>query len=170
MNEIFFIATGGTFDRATRETGVSPKDSILKKYLEKEIKPHFKFSVAVPFLKDSRDITDADLKKLSKIINESSAHKIVIIHGTCTMAETGLYLKEHLLPSQKTIVLTGAFKYFNQDYPDGFFNLGFACANALSLSPGIYLCINGKTWLPGELYKDIVNNRFEDSPKISNED
>lgn len=170
MNEIFFIATGGTFDRATRESEVLPKDSILKKYLEKEIKPHFKFSVTVPFLKDSRDISETDLKKLSTIIGESPVKKIVIVHGTCAMAATAIYLKEKLLNLQKTIVITGAFKYFNQDYPDAFFNLGFACANVLTLSPGIYLAMNGKIWLPGESFKDVANNRFEDSPKISNED
>ena len=47
-------------------------------------------------MKDSRTITDEDRSAMINVIQESTATKFIITHGTYTMPDTARYLKTHL--------------------------------------------------------------------------
>lgn len=119
---------------------------------------------STPFQKDSREIRHRDRQALLEEIRASRHKRIIITHGTYTMPDTALYLKEHL-PSGagKTVILTGSFiplrGFADSDAP---FNLGYAVANVQALPPGIYLCMNGRVFDPEKVDKNRLDARFEE--------
>lgn len=71
-------------------------------------------------MKDSRDITNNVRNKILKIIEDCLEESIIIIHGTCIMAEIALYLEQYLSNKSlyKKIVITGAFYHFDGFAPN----------------------------------------------------
>ena len=70
---------------------------------------------------------------------------IVIVHGTDTMPATAAVLGPHFDGAAgKTIVLTGAMVPYAIGASDALFNLGFACACAQTLPPGVWIAMNGR--------------------------
>jgi len=120
-----------------------------------------KFIYDTPLWKDSRDITDDDRKMLLKIIEKDSSQKIIITHGTYTLAETARFLKEHLSKIKQTIIFTGSLiplvGYKNSDAPE---NLLYALEQISSLPWGVYVCMNKKTFLAEEAAKDLKTGQF----------
>lgn len=97
-------------------------------------------------MKDSRALTTEDRQNILRAIEESNTDKILITHGTHTLADTVEYLEENLKDKNKTIVFTGSFTPL-KDFAlsDAPFNLGYAIARVEELPAGIYSCINKKT-------------------------
>ena len=58
------------------------------------------------FLKDSLDIVAQDRESIVRAIENASHNRVVITHGTDSIAETATFLESYSLG--KTIVLTGA--------------------------------------------------------------
>lgn len=112
-------------------------------------------------MKDSRQLTKDDRKEILKRIEETPYKKIIITHGTYTMPDTARLLKANLKRNDQTIVLTGSMIPIKGFSPsDGTFNLGYSLAQAQKLEPGIYVCMNGKTFSPEEVMKTISEGRF----------
>jgi len=112
-------------------------------------------------MKDSRAIDQNDRNKLLKIIEESPDQKIIITHGTYTMPDTARFLKANLKRNDQVIILTGSFIPIKGFSPsDGPFNLGYAVAQLDKLQPGIYVCMNGKTFNPEEVIKLMSEGTF----------
>ena len=80
---------------------------------------------------DCNEMTDVDREMIRKSCTESSWERIVITHGTDTMADTARYLGEAV--KDKTTVLVGAMIPFTFGSSDGLFNLGAALAFAQTL-------------------------------------
>lgn len=162
---IHFIATGGTIDASyfpPRETAVPNAASAVPDFIRDVIKPHFAASFETLFLKDSRDITAAMLRKLAAAIREAPAPAIIVTHGTSMMARTAEYLSAQLKGGDKVVVLTGAMVPFRDIVrSDGGFNLGYAVAACGILEPGVYIAMNGKVFKAGEARKDERAARFE---------
>jgi L-asparaginase len=148
-DKIHFILTGGTIDSTTkgRERDVLLEHSAVPEYLRNlNLHPGLKFSEL--FMKDSREITDIDREKILQIIQRSHETKVIVTHGTYTMAETARFLKRHISRKDQVIILTGAMiplKFENSDAP---FNLKYALEQVGTLSPGIYVCMDGRTSTP----------------------
>lgn len=166
-SRIHFIMTGGTVDsvwNGARDTVVVSEHSVLPEYfgeLRRNLKFYELFEFSEVCMKDSRQITEEDRKAIADCIEKSAATKVIIAHGTYTMPDTARYLKEHLKRKNQTIILTGSMvpiKGF--DFSDGPFNLGYAFAQAQILSPGIYLCMNGRVFDPEEVHKNVDEGRF----------
>jgi L-asparaginase len=104
-------------------------------------------------MKDSRDLTKENLQNICTAI-ENSHHKIFIItHGSYTMPNTAKFLQKNLKDKDKVIIITGAMIPLEGFSPtDASFNLGFAIAESQNLTNGIYVCMNGKMFLPDEIY------------------
>lgn len=112
-------------------------------------------------MKDSRDLTKEDLNKVLETVEKSPYQKIIITHGTYTIADTGRFLKANIKRDDQTIILTGSFIPINGFSPsDGPFHLGFALAKLGHLEPGIYVCLNGKVFMPEEVMKISSEGRF----------
>lgn len=166
-NKVHFVITGGTIDsvwNGARDTVVVSEHSVLPEYFG-ELKRNLKFYESLEFsevcMKDSRQINEEDRKAIVECVEKSDATKVIVTHGTYTMADTARYLKAHLKRKDQTIILTGSMvpiKGF--DFSDGPFNLGYAFAQAQKLSPGIYLCMNGTVFNPEEVQKNVDEGRF----------
>lgn len=109
---------------------------------------------------DSLDMGTEERKIIAYQCNRCDYSNIVITHGTDTMAETALYLSEHVT-EPKTIVLTGAMiPYAFGTSSDGFFNMGSALAFAQALDPGVYIAMNGKYFHAGSVKKNKSTGYF----------
>ena len=110
---------------------------------------------------DSLDMGTEERKIIAYQCNRCDYSNIVITHGTDTMAETALYLSEHVT-EPKTIVLTGAMiPYAFGTSSDGFFNMGSALAFAQVLDPGVYIAMNGRFFASGSVKKNKSTGYFE---------
>jgi L-asparaginase len=127
---IHLIMTGGTIDShydANKDTVVPNKKSILPDYV-KGLKLYEKTEFTEICMKDSRNLTQKDLKNILSAVQKNHSKKIIITHGTYTMPDTARYLKHNLKRNDKTIIFTGSMlplSFTNSDAP---FNLGYSIA------------------------------------------
>jgi L-asparaginase len=159
---IRFLTTGGTidkiyFDEKSRyEVGESQVRHILAEGLV-----GFEYDVVSLFRKDSLDLTDADRAAIRRYIEEDTAERYVITHGTDTMVETAKVLQGL---GGRTIVLTGALAPARFRHTDAIFNVGMAVAAVQLAPPGVYIAMSGEIFSPGEVVKNRERNRFERIP------
>ncbi len=165
--KILIVLTGGTIDskfEPTRDTIVPSEQSIIAPYLMK-LKLYNEFLFEKVCMKDSRELTLEDRKKMIGAIRKSGCTKVIITHGTYTMVDTAQYMADNFKKS-KTIVLTGSMiplEGFSNS--DASFNLGYAIASIQHLPKGIYICMNGKVFKPENVDKNRLEGRFEEKKK-----
>ncbi len=157
MIDIF--TTGGTIDKvyfdANSEFEIG--DSLVAELLaESNIRDGF--SVTGLMRKDSLEMTDEDREAVRAAVSRCSAERVLITHGTDTMADTGRAL---LSVRDKTIVLTGAMQPARMRRSDAVFNIGFAWAAARLLPHGVYIAMNGEVFEAGSVRKNLKAQRFE---------
>ncbi|UPT73774.1 MAG: asparaginase [Elusimicrobiota bacterium] len=147
------VVTGGTFDKEYDElTGtLSFRETHLPEMLALG-RSRLKTRVQVLMMKDSLLMTAADRKKILSACRRAPETRIVITHGTDTMAETAAVLGKAL--SGKTVVLTGAMRPYRFGSSDGLFNLGSALSFAQALPPGVYVAMNGLVFSWDDVRKD----------------
>jgi L-asparaginase len=109
---------------------------------------------------DSLEMTDADRQIIVEQSRKCKEDRIVITHGTDTMEETARVLGQASL--EKTIVLTGAMVPYKFGSSDGLFNLGSALAFAQTLSPGVYIAMNGRYFSWDNVKKNKKLGEFEE--------
>jgi L-asparaginase len=161
-NTILFLLTGGTIDSfydGTKDTVIPHEDSILPQYI-KNLKLYDQTNFFQICMKDSREINTEDRENILQMIEKTSSHQIIITHGTYTMPDTAKYLKANLQRSDQSIIVTGAMIPNEMIHSDGPFNLGYSLAQVKQLPPGVYICMNGKTFTADEAAKDIAQGRF----------
>jgi len=155
------MVTGGTFDKEYdeldgslyfRETHVPEVLKLGHCYL--------KVVIDTIMMKDSLTMTDADRQRILECCQQSAEDRIVITHGTDTMADTARLLGKSI--STKTIVLTGAMIPYRFGSSDGLFNLGSAIAFAQSLPPGVYVAMNGRYFTWDNVFKNKQLGVFQE--------
>ena len=109
---------------------------------------------------DSLSMTETDRKKILDECQTSMEDKILITHGTDTMAETAKLLGQHI--KDKTIILTGAMIPYAFGSSDGLFNLGSALAFLQTLPHGVYISMNGKYFHWDNVRKNKEIGLFEE--------
>ena len=159
ISKLLIITTGGTIDKiyfddkSDYQVGEPQISQILH-----AMDVAFEFEVAALMRKDSLHITDADRQLIRSAIAASDVSHVLITHGTDTMVETAVELRD--LPG-KTIVLTGALNPARFRDSDAIFNIGCAVGAVQALPPGVYIAMNGKVWNPEHVCKNRSQNRFE---------
>lgn len=158
---IRILVTGGTFDKEYdmingkldfEETHVPEMLKLGRCTLDLEIR--------TVMMIDSLEMTDTDRELLLHNCKNAPEDKILITHGTDTMAQTAAYIaKENL---NKTIVLTGAMIPYKFGSSDGFFNLGAALAFAQTLPAGVYVAMNGRYYNWDNVVKNKKTGYFEE--------
>ena len=126
--------------------------------LLKEARVTLSFEVETIFQKDSLEMTEADRMLVRQKVENASEDRILITHGTDTMVETAKMLK--LIPD-KIIVLTGALAPAKFRVSDAVFNIGCAVTAVQTLPEGVYIAMNGRIFQPGQVRKNMEENRFE---------
>ncbi len=158
---IRIFITGGTFDKEYNElTGqLYFKDTHMHDLLEMG-RSHLDVEIRTLMMIDSLQMTDEDRELIAHQCLHCDEERIVITHGTDTMADTAEFLQQRV--SDKTIVLTGAMIPIKFGSSDGLFNLGSALAFAQTLPPGIYVAMNGKYFNAGNVRKNRETGSFEE--------
>ncbi len=157
---ILILVTGGTFDKEYNElTGeLFFKDTHLQEMLKlgRNLVPVRSHTL---MMADSLQLTDADRQEIVYFCNISEETKIIITHGTDTMAETAKKLAAQIV--DKTIVLTGAMIPYKFGSSDGLFNLGSALAFVQTLPTGVYIAMNGSYFEANNVRKNKQDGIFE---------
>ena len=120
----------------------------------------FDYAIESLMKKDSLEITDTDRELILAKVLASNADRILITHGTDTMAQTAEVLNA---ATDKTIVLTGAMQPARFRDTDAIFNIGCAIGALQSQPAGVYLVMNGQVFEAGKVQKNRDAQRFEKS-------
>jgi L-asparaginase len=157
------FATGGTFDKEYDElTGrLYFKDTHLPEML-RLARCKLGVSLRTLMMVDSLDMSEADRRIVVESCRSCAESRIVVTHGTDTMAETARALAAARL--EKTIVLTGAMIPYAFGSSDGLFNLGSALSFAQVLAPGVYVAMNGRVYRGEKVRKNRDAGVFEEVP------
>ena len=166
MEPIRILVTGGTFDKEYNELtgelffqGTHTGDMLRlgRCLLEVEIE--------TLMMIDSLQMTDDGRRMILERCLAVAENRIVITHGTDTMAETAAVLGAGL--TGKTVVLTGAMVPYTFGSSDGLFNLGTAMAFVQTLGEGVYVAMNGRCFPWDSVRKDKKKGIFESVPGMS---
>jgi L-asparaginase len=159
--KIRVFATGGTFDKEYNELNgnLEFKDTHLNEIL-KLGRCKVEVKVTTLMLMDSLDMTNSNRKVILENCKETEEDRIVITHGTDTMADTAKLLGKSI--KNKTIVLTGAMIPYKFGSSDGLFNLGAALAFVQSLPHGVYVAMNGRYFKHDNVRKNKTTGEFEE--------
>lgn len=159
---IQIFVTGGTFDKEYNfVTGqLYFKDTHLHEMLERG-RCTLNIDLKTLMMVDSLEMTESDREIIIFNCQKSLSNQILLTHGTDTMELTAKALAQSGI-SDKTIVITGAMiPYAFGNSSDGFFNLGSALAFVQSLTPGIYIAMNGRCYLWNQVTKNTSTGFFE---------
>ena len=156
------LVTGGTidgFDYEWESDAPKKKKSRIPTILRhaRITHPH---AITVLFLKDSRFISISDLEKIADACRSCKEKRIMITHGSITMASTAKYIAKKKLG--KTIVISGAITPVATLSSDSKFNIGFAFAAAQSLPQGVYVAMNGRIFPASNVRKNLKTQYFEE--------
>jgi L-asparaginase len=156
------LVTGGTFDKEYDEINgrLFFKDSHLVEMLALG-RSRLDADIRTLMMIDSLEMTDADRAIIAEQCLAAPGDRIVVTHGTDTMAETARYLEARV--TEKTVVLTGAMIPYKFGSSDGLFNLGSALAFAQVLPHGVYVAMNGLYFSAGRVQKNRKTGFFEES-------
>ena len=164
MLKVNVITTGGTIEKVYSEqtSTVENLDNQIYRYLGRLRLPDCDVSVVPLMNKDSLEMTDADrtaiLELVKQMLSERSA--VVITHGTDTMVQTGLYLKQELPGLRVPIVLTGAMTQLGFVGSDGLQNLTESLFAVRVLGPGIFVVMHNQAFPIDRVRKDRETSRF----------
>jgi L-asparaginase len=156
---IHVITTGGTIDKVYfDDQSEFQVGSPMIADLLREAHVTAQVTIEPVLAKDSLHLTDADRQLIRERVLAAPADRVLVTHGTDTMAETGRAL---VGVGGKTIVLTGSMQPARFRSTDAVFNVGFALGALQALPPGVYLAINGRIFDPERARKNRAQHRFE---------
>ena len=157
---IELITTGGTIDKEYNPlTGELIFSTSFIASMLQQSRCQADIKITPLLAVDSLDMTDIERKILQTHIAKSSAKRILITHGTDTMAQTAAYIHANI--SDKTLVFMGAMIPFSIQQSDALFNLGAGVIAAQTLPVGCYIVMNGKVFMEGEVSKNKTKGCFE---------
>lgn len=158
---IRIFITGGTFDKEYNELNgqLYFKDTHMHDLLEMG-RSKLDVEIRTLMMIDSLEMTDEDRELIVHQCNQCEEKKIIITHGTDTMARTAKVLAKHV--KGKTIVLTGAMIPIKFGSSDGLFNIGSALAFVQTLPPGVYVAMNGRFFNWDNVQKNKETGVFEE--------
>ena len=157
--DIQIFAVGGTIDKIYFDANSEFKvgEPQIGELLH-EANVTFEYHVDSLMRKDSLEMDAADRRLIRKAVEQCQSERILITHGTDTMADTARAL---VGIEGKIVVLTGAMQPARLRVSDAIFNIGFAIG-ALEFAPhGIYVAMNGQLFDPANLKKNLKAQRFE---------
>lgn len=164
MLKVNVITTGGTIEKVYSEqtSTVENLDNQIYRYLGRLRLPDCDVSVVPLMNKDSLEMTDADRSAILELVKQTLIERsaVVITHGTDTMVQTGLYLKQALPGLRVPIVLTGAMTPLGFEGSDGLQNLTESLFAVRVLGPGIYVVMHNQAFPIDRVRKDRETSRF----------
>ena len=163
---IRIFVTGGTFDKEYNERDGSLyfKDTHLREMLQLG-RCRVDVEVRTLMMVDSLEMDDDDRAVILNQCRKCPSNRIVITHGTDTMAVTARALGEAMTDkaiTDKTIILVGAMIPFAFGSSDGLFNLGAAIEFAHIWPHFVYVAMNGRYFRWDNVRKNRDVGEFEE--------
>lgn len=157
---IRLIVTGGTFDKHYDELNgqLTFRDTHLPEILQ-AARITDPIEVEINQLVDSLDMGPEDRLRVLNSCRAAAEERIIVTHGTDTMAETASVLGQAGL--EKTVVLTGAMVPYAVQRSDAVFNFGFSVAAVQLLPAGVYVAMNGRVFSWDDVRKNRAAGQFE---------
>ena len=161
QTRIKILTTGGTIDKvyfdekSNYEVGAPQIGQVLERS-----DVIFDYSIATLCHRDSLDLTDEDRRRIHDAIRNDEHRLFIVTHGTDTMVQTARMLQD--IPD-KVIVLTGASQPARFRGSNAIFNIGCAVAAVQTLSPGVYVAMNGRIFDSDKVRKNPDTRRFQDT-------
>ena len=160
---IRILVTGGTFDKDYDElTGALFFHHTHMPELLRLGRSKLDVVVQTVCMMDSLEMDAGQRARILEACLAAPEGRIVVTHGTDTMAETAAVLAPGVSASGKTVVLTGAMIPFAFGSSDGLFNLGSALSFVQVLPPGVYVAMNGRYFPWDNVRKNKSKGVFEE--------
>jgi L-asparaginase len=121
----------------------------------------FEWKVEAVVRKDSLELTDEDRAAITAAIHACPGRRILVTHGTDTMALTAKALEAGGEIGDKTVVFVGSLSPARFKASDAEFNIGFAVGVVQTMTPGVYVAMNGRVFPAATVRKNRAQNRFE---------
>ena len=156
---IRILATGGTLDKEYNK--LSGELVFTRSHLAElldQARVRTPVAIETVMLKDSLNMDAADREAILARCSASPEDRIVVTHGTDTLAETARLLGERL--AGKTVVLVGAMVPFAFGGSDAMFNLGCAMTAVQLCPPGVWVTMNGRVFPWDDVRKDRAAGEF----------
>lgn len=156
VQHIHLISTGGTIEKIYSETTGSlvNLESKIDRYLKQLRLPDALIDAVSVMNIDSLEMTQQDRETVLEAVLDRLDAPIVITHGTDTMVETGLFLKQRLPNLSFPIIFTGAMTPLGFERSDGLQNLTESLLAARLLGPGIWLVMHNQVFPIDRVRKD----------------
>ncbi|NJB69061.1 L-asparaginase [Desulfobaculum xiamenense] len=157
---IRILVTGGTLDKEYNQLDgelVFTKTHIAD--ILRQAKCTAEVAIETVMLKDSLHMVDADRQLILDRVRACPEDKVVITHGTDTMADTAAVIGRAV--TDKTVVLLGAMVPYSFVNSDAMFNLGCAFSAVQLLPRGSYITMNGKIFSWDNVRKNRQKGEFE---------
>ena len=115
-------------------------------------------------MKDSRALQLQDRQRLVEAIRICECRRVMVPHGTYTMAETGRYLQEVLadLLEERLVVLVGSLVPLGEEGSEAEGSLEVAVEELRRGEGGVRLVMGGEVWRPEGVEKDPETGRFRE--------
>jgi len=164
MQRVYVLTTGGTLEKVySEQTGaVQNLESKIDRYLRALRLPDLEVRAYQLMNKDSLEMTDDDRRQVLEAVRERLREPapIIITHGTDTMVETGMVLKNNLTELAVPIIFTGAMTPLGFEGGDGQQNLTESLLAARILPPGVYVVMHNQVFPVEHARKDRQKARF----------
>lgn len=161
MDSVRVFTTGGTIDKQYfDDKGAYEIGEPLIADILREAAVSVPFAVEELMRKDSLHLDDADRALIRARIVQADEKRVIVTHGTDTMADTACALAGI---DGKTVVLTGALYPARFRDSDAVFNIGMAFGAVQAMPPGVWIVMNGRVFDGRKVRKNPEANRFEDA-------
>ncbi len=160
--QILILTTGGTIDkvyfdaRSEYEVGDPQIAEILR-----GVGVNFDWSIETLLRKDSLEMTDDDREQVAEKVHSSPVRRVLVTHGTDTMADTARAVENYGDLGERTVVFVGSLQPARFKGSDAEFNIGFAIGALQTLPSGVYVAMNGRVFPAAAATKNRDANRFE---------
>ncbi|MEO5833910.1 MAG: Rid family hydrolase [Nakamurella sp.] len=157
---VHVIATGGTIDKEYSLAGDLHIGAPMVPSILELGRSWLDLTVETVCAKDSLDMLDEDRELVRRRVAVAPADRVLITHGTDTMAETAAALGD---VGPKVVVITGAMVPARMHESDAHFNLGLAVAALQTMPPGVWIAMSGRIFAAARVRKDKAAGRFVDA-------
>ena len=161
---IYVLCCGGTIEKMYSEQSgaVVNLDSKIDRYLSQLRLPDVTVETVRLMNKDSLEMTQGDREQVLAAVRQrlASMAPILITHGTDTMVETGMFLREQLVGLPVPIVMTGAMTPLGFERSDGLQNLTESLLAARILLPGVWIVMHNQVFPVEHARKDRERATF----------
>ena len=157
--KLLVLTTGGTIDKVYFDaTSAYEIGEPTVPHIFRETGVRMDYELVALMRKDSLDLDDRDRSAIRAACEERGETRILITHGTDTMAVTAEALRGI---EGKTIVLTGAMAPARFRVTDAVFNIGTAVGAVQASGPGVFIAMNGMIFEAGRVRKNREAGCFE---------